>query len=51
MSNPTPKMDALRAMRENNYERSHAPEKRKQVPALRAAVAAIPVKKQKKVKK
>jgi hypothetical protein len=37
-------------MRESNYERAHAPEKRKQVPALREAIAAVPVKRKKKAK-
>ncbi len=41
--NPTPKLDALRAMRESNFERSHPP--RKSVAALQAAVDAIPAKK------
>lgn len=50
MKAPTPKLDALRAMRESNYAQSHAPEKRKKVPALRAAIAAVPVKKQKKTR-
>jgi hypothetical protein len=51
MKAPTPKLDALREMRERNYERSHAAEKRKQVPALRAAISAVPVKRAPKVKR
>jgi hypothetical protein len=50
MKKPSPKEDMLRQMREQNYERSHAAEKRKQVPALRAAISAVPVKRAPKVK-
>jgi hypothetical protein len=51
MKAPTPKLDALRAMRESNYEQSHRAPARKAVSALRAAVAAVPVKRAPKVKR
>ena len=41
--NPTPKLDALRAMREDRYARSNPP--RRSIDALKESIAAIPVKK------
>jgi hypothetical protein len=49
MANPTPKLDALRAMRERNFEAGQAKTKAS-LAALREKVAAVPVKKVKKVK-
>lgn len=46
--NPTPKLDALRAMRESNYARTHKP--RRSVAALKAEVDAIPVRRRPKSK-
>ena len=46
--NPTPKLDALRAMREAKYGRRPTP--KAPVAALREKIAAVPIKKVKKVK-
>lgn len=43
MKQPTPKLDALRQMREDNYARTHQP--RRSISALKEAIAAVPVKK------
>lgn len=61
MKQPTPKTDGLRAMREAAYEAEQARQKAERaaaknkpkpdIEALRAAAAAIPVKKQRKEKK
>jgi hypothetical protein len=48
MKQSTPKLDALRLMREQNYKRTHPP--RKSVAALKESIAAIPAKKRKKEK-
>ena len=40
MKQPSPKLDALRAMREAHFDRTHPP--RRSVAALKEAVAAIP---------
>ena len=49
MKQQTPKLDALRTMREQNYALSHTP--RRSVAALKADVAAIPVKRRPKAKR
>ncbi len=49
MKQPTPKLDALRAMREQNFERTHPP--RRSVAALKESIAAIPAKKQPRKKR
>jgi hypothetical protein len=49
MKQPTPKMDALRAMREANYARTHPT--RRSIAALKETVAAIPVKRAPKIKR
>lgn len=41
MKQPTPKLDALRAMRESNYERTHPP--CKSVAALKQAIDFMPI--------
>jgi hypothetical protein len=47
-NNPTPKLDALRAMREERFGKRPTP--KAPVAALREKIAAVPVKKREKVK-
>ena len=49
MKQPTPKLDALRAMREQNFERTHPA--RSSISALKETIAAIPAKRQPRKKR
>ena len=49
MKPPTPKLDALREMRERNFARSHPP--RRSIAALKETIAAIPAKRKPRKKR